>query len=103
MRFVEIPPESKIALVSFLKADYIPVLYFNNTDRVRASLSNEDKNKRTGDVNSKSISQKLLHQMSHLSGRSSAVNEDLDEEKINPLALQVSRNDSESHLRYDVS
>ena len=93
VRFNELSPDTKLALIAFLKADYIPVVYFNNNDTSRTSES--------ASVKSKSLSQKIIHQMSHLSGRASSA-EDVSQKQRPPLSVQVSRNMSEGHVRFDV-
>ena len=96
VRFNELSPDTKLALIAFLKADYIPVVYFNNNDTSRTSESASVKSK-----DRQSLSQKIIHQMSHLSGRASSA-EDVSQKQRPPLSVQVSRTMSEGHVRFDV-
>jgi hypothetical protein len=97
-RFVDLPIDTKVALIAFLKADYIPVLYFNNDH----SASSTGEERTTSKESKSSLSRKLIHQMSHLSGRN-AHSEDTVEKKKKPMVVQVSRNSSMGSVKFDVS
>ena len=74
---MDLPADTKVALISFLKADYIPVLYFNNVHPMRDT-----------DVDK--------HPKETLS-------EDTVPKKIKPMVIQVSRNQSGGRVKFDVS
>ena len=97
-RYVDLPAETKIAVIAFLKADYIPVMYFDYDTSESGSSTTQGQTK-----DSKSFSKKLIHQMSHLSGRNSNSEDVAERHKKKPLVIQVSRNSSAGSLKFDVS
>jgi hypothetical protein len=103
-RFVDLPADTKIALISFLKADHIPVLYFNNASSGSTGGDEGDRN-RSKDSSTKSMSRKLIKQMSQLSGRTTThTSEDVIlGKKKKPLVILVSRNSTKGGVKFDVS
>lgn len=93
---MDLPADTKVALISFLKADYIPVLYFNNVHPMRDT--DVDKHPKE----TLSFSRKMIHQISHLSGKTT-LSEDTVPKKIKPMVIQVSRNQSGGRVKFDVS
>lgn len=93
---MDLPADTKIALISFLKADYIPVMYFNNLAPTDADAST------TKSKEHMSLSKQFIKQMSHLSGRASH-SEDTTAPTPNPMVVQVSRNDADGSVKFDVS
>ena len=94
-RYEDLPVDTQMALIAFLKADYVPLLYFKNPRELSEEL---EKDKDQSNKQKKSLSKKLLSQMSSI-GTQKDVETDKHE---GPMEIIVSRNESNNKIKYDV-